>query len=315
MNQACLWNKRFMTAKSKGGVITNAPVESDQPRMDDAEFQRWSTLLENRTGMHLPENRLSFLVSNLNRRMRELGINRYQDYYDQLQSGHNAKLEWDQLVDRLTVHETRFIRHPPSLELMRREALPQTPRQGQIKPLTFNVWSVGCSTGEEPYSIAMCIDQHLTGLGYDYYLGIIASDISRNALARGREGRYSFEQIKHLDPVWINTYFQKDADGKYQVVNEIRQRVCFNHLNILDMGKTPIGNMDVVICQNVLIYYQRERRLQIVNSLVDRLAPGGLLITGVGEMVNWQHPDLERVPFANTLAFRRLRQGTRISAT
>ena len=79
----------------------------------------------------------------------------------------------------------------------------------------------------------------------------------------------SYAQIKHLDPSWIEKYFRKDTDGKYQVISEIRQRVCFNHLNILDMGKTPIGNMDVIVCQNVLIYYQRERRLQIVNWSID----------------------------------------------
>ena len=298
-----------MTVDTKGNGALKALVETDRPRMDDAQFQQWSALLEERTGMRLPDNRVSFLVSNLNRRMRELGIRHFQDYYDQLQSGRNAKVEWDQLVDRLTVHETRFLRHPSSLDLVRRECLPKTPRQGHIKPLTYNIWSVGCSTGEEPYSLAMCIDEHLTELGYDYYLGVIASDISRNALASGRAGQYRYAQIKHLDPSWIEKYFRKDTDGKYQVISEIRQRVCFNHLNSLDMGKTPIGNMDVIVCQNVLIYYQRERRLQIVNSLVDRLAPGGILIIGVGEMINWQHPDLERVPFANTLAFRRLRRG------
>ena len=291
--------------------VENANILSKIQRkssvMDAEQFALWTKLLEERTGMVLPENRMSFLETNLSLRMRELAINSYQDYYDYIISGRGGIVEWDQLIHHLTVHETRFLRHEASLELICKHALPQDNSRHRNKPLTFNVWSVGCSTGEEPYSIAMAIDDHLSDIGIHYYLGIVASDISRSALAVGRSGIYSKHQLRHIEPEWLEKYFTPTKDGKYQAIPELRQRVCFNQVNVLDMGKTPISNMDVIICQNLLIYYDQERRKKIVNTLVDYLAPGGLLILAVGEMIQWSHPAVERFPFNNTLAYKRKR--------
>ncbi|MGD8568720.1 MAG: protein-glutamate O-methyltransferase CheR [Gammaproteobacteria bacterium] len=276
------------------------------PKMDDQQYQQWVQLLEQRTGMRLPENRQSFLITNLGIRMRELGYTSYQEYYDLLHSGSGGNIEWDKLVHYLTVHETRFLRHEDSIALIRDKYLPRTPYEIKQQPLTIHIWSVGCSTGEEPYSIAMAVDEHLKKLGCEFYLGIIASDISRNALATGRAGIYNKVQLKNVDNDWLKKYFEKLPDGRYQVIPELRQRVCFNQLNALDMEKTPIGAMDIIVCQNLLIYYDRARREQLVNNFVEHLTPGGILVLGVGELVNWSHPKLERINYPNTLAFRHI---------
>lgn len=275
------------------------------PEMDKLQFMQWAALLEARTGMSLPENRISFLATNLGHRMRELGINSYQKYYELVQNGVGATVEWNQLIHHLTVHETRFIRHEESLSLICEHVLPQDNRFHRNKPLTTNVWSVGCSTGQEPYSIAMAIDEHLGRLGINYYLGIVASDISRDSLSEGRSGIYSGHQLRLLEPTRRDKYFTRLQDDQYQVVPELRNRVCFNQVNVLDMGKTPIGKMDVIMCQNLLIYYDQARRKKIVDTLVGYLAPGGMLILGVGEIIHWSHPEVERFAYANTLAYKR----------
>lgn len=274
------------------------------PQMEPEQFQQWAALLKQRTGMRLPDNRISFLVTNLGMRMRELGINNYQTYYDYVTTGREGIIEWDQLVHHLTVHETRFLRQQSVLSLIRDKFLPSSHEQCTTSPLTINVWSVGCSTGEEPYSVAMTIDEHLRNLGCQYYLGITASDISRSSLAHGRKGIYSRRQIKDIDANWLDEYFIITEDDKFQVHDALRKRVCFNQLNILDIGKAPIGMMDIIICQNLLIYFDQEQRIQIANTLADHLQPGGVLILGVGEILNWNHPKLERYPYANTLAFQ-----------
>ncbi|MGD8571348.1 MAG: protein-glutamate O-methyltransferase CheR [Gammaproteobacteria bacterium] len=274
------------------------------PKMDDQQYRQWVELLEQRTGMRLPEHRRSFLVTNLGIRMRELGYTSYQDYFDLLHSGRGGNVEWDKLVHYLTVHETRFLRHEDSVNLICEKYLPRTPIDVKEEPVTIHIWSVGCSTGEEPYSIAMAVDAHLQRLGCEFYLGIIASDISRSALAVGRAGIYSKTQLKNIDAERLKKYFEKLPDGRYQVIPALRQRVCFNQLNALDMERTPIGAMDIIVCQNLLIYYDRARREQLVNNFVEHLTPGGILILGVGELVNWSHPKLERLHYANTLAFR-----------
>ena len=284
----------------------NRPASSilSFPEMNDQQFRQWVALLEQRTGMRLPENRRSFLVTNLGIRMRELGYTSYEEYYKLLHSGLGGHVEWDKLVHYLTVHETRFLRHEDTMALICEKYLPQSPFELKEEPLTVHIWSVGCSTGEEPYSIAMAVDSHLRKLGCEYYLGVIASDISRSAIAVGRAGIYSQNQLKYLGQDWLKTYFEKLPDGRYQVRAELRQRVCFNQLNVVDMEKSPIGSMDIIVCQNLLIYFDRARREQIVNNFVKHLTPGGLLVLGVGELVNWTHPKLERLHYANTLAYR-----------
>jgi chemotaxis protein methyltransferase CheR/type IV pilus assembly protein PilK len=280
-------------------------ISQQFPEMDKEQYAQWTALLEQRTGIRLPEKRRSFLVTNVCKRMREKGFTDYQDYFNHINSGHGGKVEWDQLVHHLTVHETRFLRHEAAQELICQKLLPQRKQECKKSPHTFNVWSVGCATGEEPYSIAMAIDDHMSNVGCEYYLGIMASDISRSALAVGRTGVYSGQKVKSIPPLWVQKYFTATKDGKYQISNELRQRVCFNQANVLDLGKMPIGFMDVIVCQNLLIYYDQPRRLKIVNTLIDYLAPKGVLILAVGELINWSHPDMERFPFANTLAYRR----------
>jgi type IV pilus assembly protein PilK len=275
------------------------------PKMDSEQFQQWATLLKQRTGMRLPDNRMSFLATNLGIRMRELDLVDFQDYYDYVNTGRGGAVEWDRLLHHLTVHETRFLRHESVLALICERYLPATAEECGGQPRTIHVWSVGCSTGEEPYSVAMAIDDHMSGLGCEYYLGITASDISRSAITTGRKGIYSRQQLKDVDARWLLNYFDEIEVGKFQIGEELRKRVCFNQLNILDMGNAPIGEMDIVLCQNLLIYFDREQRIQIANTLAEHLVPGGLLILGVGELVNWTHPELSRYPYANTLAFRR----------
>ena len=274
------------------------------PKMEPEQFRLWADLLKERTGMRFPDNRISFLVTNLGMRMRKLGINDYQTYYKYVQNGREGIIEWAQLIHHLTVHETRFLRQKSALALICEKYLPANKAQCSATPNTINIWSVGCSTGEEPYSVAMTIDDHMKQLGCDYYLGITASDVSRNALAHGRKGIYSQQQLKEIKPEWLNSYFEITEDHKFQVQEHLRRRVCFSHLNILDMGKAPIGKMDIILCQNLLIYFDKEQRIKIANTLVNHLLPNGLLILGVGELLGWEHPQVKRFPYTNTLAFQ-----------
>lgn len=274
------------------------------PEMDEEQFQQWTELLESRTGMRLPDNRRSFLVTNLGIRMRELGYSNFRDYYEHLHSGRGGHIEWDKLVHYLTVHETRFLRHQDTNALICEKYLPRNKFEIKEEPVTVHIWSVGCSTGEEPYGIAMAVDSHLKKLGCEFYIGVIASDISRNAIAIGRAGIYNQNQLKDIEPDWLRNYFEKLPDGRFQVTPKLKQRVCFNQLNAVEMTKAPIGAMDIIVCQNLLIYYDRERREQIASNFVEHLTPGGLLVLGVGELVNWSHPKLERLHYANTLAYR-----------
>lgn len=275
------------------------------PQMDEEQFRLWQTLLEERTGMALAAERKTFLETSLNIRMRELGLDSYAVYYDQLMNRPAADtiMEWSILIDRLTVQETSFFRHRSSYNLV--EKYVRDRFAARKPPANFNVWSVGCSSGEEPYSLAILLTELFGGLKVNPYWGITATDISLPVLAKARKGHYSARKVELLDPLLRERYFRKVTDREYEIAAELKQRICFARVNVLELHKVPFQDLDLIYCQNMLIYFRRWRKREIVTRLADRLAPGGLMVLGLGEVVDWQHPHMEKVRFDDTLAFMR----------
>lgn len=272
--------------------------------MDDVQFTHWTSLLEERTGMHLPKERRSFLETSLGLRMKEIGIQDFAAYYHHLQSEKNGEKEWLTLVDRLTVHETRFFRHEPSLEFLEEVILPRI-FESEPERKKIQIWSAGCSTGEEAYTLGMIVTQFIKNLSKHCYLAVTGMDISIPALVTARKAVYEQYKIRHVPERYLEHYFVEQDDGRYQIIDSLKKRVCFVPFNIIDMKKTLLEPMDVIFCQNVLIYFNRDRRKQIIHQLVQRLRPGGFLVLGAGESLSNPHPELEKVDFPNSLAFSR----------
>ncbi|QKQ24887.1 CheR family methyltransferase [Candidatus Reidiella endopervernicosa] len=274
------------------------------PEMDDALFNGWTEMLEARTGMVLHPARRSFLLTSISIRMREIGFRDPLAYFELLQSNGEGVVEWTTLVDRLTVHETCFYRHPESLQFIREQFLPES-LSNHDKPYSLQVWSLGCATGEESYSLAMLIDHHLKSLGGDYYFGVTGTDISLDAIAEAKQATYGPMRLSKLPQSLLEAYFSPVEGGRYRVNESLRRRVCFAKLKIMDIDRAPMGAMDIIYCQNVLIYFERARRFEILNSAARYLAPGGLLILGPGEAPGWKPDGLERINDSNVVAYRR----------
>jgi type IV pilus assembly protein PilK len=270
--------------------------------MTATEFRDWQALLEERTGVVLNEQRQVFLQTNLSARMRELGVVDYATYYQQVTDGPRGAVEWSTLLDRLTVQETRFFRHRPSFDVLEgylRERL----QQGMTRP--WALWSVGCASGEEPYSLAISAAEVLREHEHPDHFGVTGTDISLNALSKARDGQYGARRLEQLDANLCQRYFLAQDDGRFKVLPSLAARVCCARLNVLELAKAPMSGMDVIFCQNLLIYFRRWRRREILNRLAERLAPGGLLVVGVGEVAGWQHPELIPVADERVLAFTR----------
>ncbi|WPC04869.1 protein-glutamate O-methyltransferase [Pseudomonas benzenivorans] len=282
----------------QSGVWALQPVTE----ISAAEFRDWQTLLEERTGVVITEQRRAFLQTNLSARMRELGVADYAAYYRQVTDGPRGAVEWSTLLDRLTVQETRFFRHPASFEVLERHLHEQLQR-GLQRP--WELWSVGCSSGEEPYSLAISAAQVLRDSEWPEHFGVTGTDISLNALSKAREGLYGARKLEQLEDDLRRRYFAAQADGRFKVIPSLAARVCCARLNVLELAKAPMSGMDVIFCQNLLIYFRRWRRREILNRLAERLAPGGLLVVGVGEVAGWQHPELIPVADERVLAFTR----------
>lgn len=271
--------------------------------MSAVEFHAWQALLEERTGLVINEQRRAFLQTNLSARMRELGVDGYANYFRQVNDGLSGAVEWSTLLDRLTVQETRFFRHQPSFDLLERYLAERLALEPVRAP--WSLWSVGCSSGEEPYSMAISAAQVLRDSTQPEHFGVTGTDISLSALNKAREGLYAERKLEQMNPALREHYFQVQADGRYKVVPSLAAQVCCARLNVLELAKAPMSGMDVIFCQNLLIYFRRWRRREILNRLAERLAPGGLLVVGVGEVVGWQHPDLQPVADEQVLAFTR----------
>lgn len=271
--------------------------------MNEVQFRKWVGLLEARTGTLLPPERKSFLVTSLSLRMREIGCGCFDEYFEQLVEGSGAVMEWSTLVDRLTVHETRFYRHSHAMELVAEEVMG---KKADNDCVSIQAWSAGCATGEEAYTLAMVIDQTLRRRGGTGYYGVTATDISQPSLRTASAGSYSRARVKDLPPHLAATYLIADGDDRVCVVPALKRRVCFVRSNVLEARDEPFGLMDIICCQNLLIYFERSRRPAIAEALASHLRPGGVLVLGCGELVGWQHPQMEKLTSAHTLVYRRV---------
>ena len=270
--------------------------------LSDQQFSVWGDLLEERAGVCMGDTQRVFLQTQISMRMRELGINDYDQYFERITDGMNGNIEWTTLIDRLVVKETSFFRHQPSIEVVLKHL--QRKLDDALED-SYQVWSVGCSTGEEPYSLAMAIDQEYTKRDITPYLGVIGTDISRAALTIAKTGVYPKRKVEQMELDLRESYFHQHLSGRYEVVPELKDRVCFHQANILELVDAPDMKQDVIFCQNVMIYFKKWLKHDVMNIFAERLKPGGLLIVGLGEVVEWQHQSVSRVAVGGVHAYQR----------
>ncbi len=252
--------------------------------------------------MYMPPQRRSFLQTSLGLRMLELGVSDYSAYYQQILHGPSGAMEWTTLVDRLTVQETRFFRDPDALGLISEHMRSLTPALADSgKPM--EVWSVGCASGEEPYTLAMLAENTVGSRGIGY--SVTGTDISTIVLRKARAGRYPLRAMERIPVQYHSWAIQPLSSQQIEISSALRQRCCFSQVNILNLKACPLQSQHLIVCQNVLIYFRRWRRREILDALAQRLAPGGLLVIGLGEMVDWQHPLLEPVHSSLVTAYVR----------
>lgn len=212
--------------------------------------------------------------------------------------------EWIVLLDRLVIGETRFYRDSNAMSLA---FLVMKSRLKRKKNSALNIWSVGCSSGEESYSLAFLCETLYREMGIEPKYGITGIDVSWGVLGKGRSALYEHRRMTGLPKTWKDIYFNQIDEKTYQVKDEIKSRVCFAKQNMRDIKLSPVCNQDLIFCQNVLIYFRKELRHEILTELGNRLALGGVLIIGAGEALAWEHPKLKRVDDKRALAFQRVR--------
>jgi chemotaxis methyl-accepting protein methylase len=271
------------------------------PQMSEAQYLNWQQLVEERAGIWFgPQG--SILESGVMRRMRTLGVEDFDEYYQRVASGSEALLEWQELLNTLTVQESSFFRDTAVFDCLR--GFIQQKMTGDNNVLSLDMWSAGCSTGEEAYSMAMIARETAETLGGQIYYGVTGTDLSSTALIAARKGVYSERAIERMDVNRQRCHFEQQVGGA-RVVQELRERVCFVRSNLLEITELPKIEMDVIVCLNVLLYFRNERRAEILHNLVDRLKAGGMLIFGQNETMGWHNAKVQRLPSRNINAYIR----------
>jgi chemotaxis protein methyltransferase CheR len=248
--------------------------------LSESEFKIFSDLIHEECGVSIgPEKRL-FLESRLKRRIDDLGMKSPYEYYMLIKGQEGTSQEMAELLDILMICETSFFRNQPQFDLLTGKILDEIAMHKQrVGSRTIRVWSAGCSTGQEPYSITMEILESVP-LAQTWCLKVFASDLSFTALERAQCGVYREDQVKGVSPLYLSKYFRK-ADGKYHISDEIKRRVVFDYHNLKhDNG---LRGLDLIFCRNVMIYFTLEEQRRLVERFAQCLVPGGYLFLGHAE--------------------------------
>jgi len=265
------------------------------------DYEKWSTMLEKRVGITVPKERESFLQTKIWSRMRELGVKSYSEYWQIINNGITGKLEWSELLDRLTVHETSFFRHKPSYDLVA-ENFKNVLKQN--RKFHYKIWSVSCATGEEPYSLAMLLQNLKNNSDKEnVYYGVTATDVSKPALSLGDNAYYNKEKLNEIDKSYSH-YLNDVNENIFTISSEVKDRVAFGVFNLLKIHDMPNIKFDVIFCQNVLIYFSKDKKIKILEGFKRFLKKGGMLILNPTDIGNWKSENMTRITYKRTLAYK-----------
>jgi chemotaxis protein methyltransferase CheR len=270
----------------------------DELRMTDAEFRMFAALLRQRCGLHFSNDARFLLEKRIARRLRELDLTSFAAYHYQVRSRSTGDSEFAHLVDELTTNETYFFRERTQLRALVGEIIPEVlVRRRATSGGPVTIWSAGCSSGEEAFSIVMLGIEAGFKPGVDFR--VYAADISRKMLQKARQGVYREASFRETEGYFRHKYFT-EKDGVFRISDDIKKHVDFIHLNILDRSKIALlAPMDVILCRNVIIYFNAETKKEVIGTLYEKLRPGGHLLLGHAESL---------ISISNAFELRHLRE-------
>ena len=235
-------------------------------------------------------------------RLEATGARTFVDYARLLQYGSRGRRELEEAIDRVAVNETYFFREAYQLRAFSEEILPEI-RWEQGRDPTLSIWSAGCSTGEEPYTISMLIQETGTFAGWD--VRIVGSDISRRVLRTASRGIYRRSALRETSDARRQRFF-REVPGAFEVRENVKAPVAFARLNLLEHQPLDlVGEVDVLFCRNVLIYFDTVVRERVLRSFYDHLAPGGYLLLGHSETLLSMSTQFELVQLQNDTVYRK----------
>lgn len=278
------------------------------PRLSPFEFQELQRLFNDAAGLRLDESALPLLERRLAERLPVHDLTTFRDYLRLLQFGAQGAGEMAAAYDLLTTGETYFFRHKEQLDLLADAILPSV-ASANAASRRIAIWSAGCSSGEEAYTAAILLNE--SGLFQGWNVRIVGNDLSHERVELARQGCYFQGAFRTTEAHIRARYFE--ASGRFWQIEEgIRRQCQFAPLNLLGKDiESFVGRVDIIFCRNVLIYLSEKARTRVIESLYERLVPGGFMLLGHSESLKFLNTPLELVGMGQDLAFRKPGRGSR----
>lgn len=277
--------------------------ESQPTTVTDEEFARFCEFIYRRTGLSYGEAKRYFIDRRILDRVERTGVSSVQSYLALLRFDTTGR-ELEEIINSLTVNETYFWREEYQFACLANSILPEvvrTKRRGE----PVRIWSLPCSTGEEPYSIAMWLLENWADVDR-YDVEIIASDIDTQVLGAARRGIYDARSVQRL-PKWVlDRYFERPTSDRWQIVESLRGSIEFTRINAFDRAQMAVmENIDVIFCRNMLIYFDDVSRREVADSMYSSLRPGGFVCLGHSESMSRISPLFAVRRFADAIVYQR----------
>lgn len=255
--------------------------------ISDGLFQQYRTLIYQKTGINLSSEKKELLHARLGKRLRACGLQSYEDYFKLVVSDQSGS-EFTQFINSISTNFTSFFREENHFNILTGTILPALAGRSASERRPITIWSSACSSGEEPYTLSMVLEEYFLqqrgGAGYR----IIATDISTKVLEQAERGVYPMERIDKVPQEYLRKYFLKGVGksaGYVKMKPVLRQAITFRHFNLMESFPWR-AELDVIFCRNVMIYFDRATQQQLINKFYDSLAPSGYLLIGHSESIS-----------------------------
>ncbi len=284
-----------------------AARRAEGSRITRGDFERFRDYFYRKTGIYFDDSKRYYVDKRLVERMEATGHRDFRSYFTFLRFQASGE-EFQELVNRMTVNETYFFREKYQLDCLVEGVLDEVVEHLPDACEPVRIWSIPCSTGEEPYSIGIYLLEYWPGIE-SVDVEIMGSDIDTRALEKARAGVFSRRSVQNLPPLILGRYFTPLGDGQYRICDELREAVAFSRVNLMNPAETKrFRNMDVVFCRNLLIYFDDAARRQAAQALYDAMRPGGFLFLGHSESMS-RISSLFRVRrFGDTIVYQKPRR-------
>lgn len=303
MNQTNNILNNINTQYSNNNSVLNN-FSSDIQSLSVKSFEQFREYIYINSGIYFQDNKKYLLESRLLKRVNRLNLETFEDYLSYIQEHTKKTEELKQLFEAITINETFFFRNQPQLDALSNKILPELIKK---KYNSFNkkirIWSAASSSGEEPYSLAMMIKEHISPKFPGFTFEIVGTDISSEVLNKAKSGVYKEYSIRNTPIYFLKKYFTQ-RDNVFELTPDIVKMVKFSELNLSDDFKMrTMKNFDVIICANVLIYFDTKSKMKVINHLYNSLDKGGYLFIGYSETLHGISQAFKLVSFPKTIGY------------